>query len=327
MQQPKKIPTAKVEALADRLQTSLKRRRPRTWLVVVTAAVAALVLLVLLAWLLHNPTESPRLEVVALDAVVAQDDTPRLTAQLAFPDAGDYSPSLLRGRSCVFLDARAALIPGQQVAQRTATSDASGRAVAEWSRPAPDGPETITVRYVDARYKQGSDDQASLFLWPRDSKILLVDLETMAQIEPDQWETAPPADIPLAPRAGEALQDAERKQYRVGYLALAPYRALTYRKVRGWVHAPREKERLPRGPVLGRTEYPGTLGTDEVRREQLKDLQTRFGGSITVIAKSPAAAQSGRTLGLRAIVLGPNPGAAGTLSAPGWAEVIPLLNP
>ena len=42
MNEPTKIPADKLDALAERLQTSLKRRRPRTWLVVVVATVAAM---------------------------------------------------------------------------------------------------------------------------------------------------------------------------------------------------------------------------------------------------------------------------------------------
>src|SRR3712207_2895286 len=67
--EPAKLPPEKVADMARMLQSSLKRRRPRPWLVVGGSLLTACLLLALLAWLLWPQPEPPRLEVVAFDAV------------------------------------------------------------------------------------------------------------------------------------------------------------------------------------------------------------------------------------------------------------------
>jgi hypothetical protein len=321
-----KIPPAKVDAMAERLQTSLKRRRPRGWLVIV-GLIVAIGLILLLAWWFYAPVEMPRLEVVAFDAVVAPGETPRAAAQLAFPEEGKYDPSLLLGHEIVFLDPKAAMLTGAKGTPVKVGDDALGRAATDWTRPAPGQSALFAVRYADVRNKQTSDDQASLFAWERGGKLLLVDVEeALAQIEPAQWETAPFAAIAARPQAAQALQEAVRKQHQVGYLALTPTTALAYRKVRGWVHTPRpEAERFPAGPVLGRPEYPSTGGTDLTRNAQLGDLKQRFGDHITLVVRTANAATAGTAHGLRVIVLDPAVELPGVRSVAGWTEVIPQL--
>src|SRR5436190_3908175 len=101
MDETSKLPAEKVDALAGRLQTSLQRRRPSPWPLVLTA-LAAVAALALLAWWLYAPSNVPRLEVVACDAIAAPNESPRLAVQLALPDGGDYPASALRGHELLF---------------------------------------------------------------------------------------------------------------------------------------------------------------------------------------------------------------------------------
>jgi hypothetical protein len=318
MNEPTKIPPDKVDALAERLQTSLKRGRPRTWLVVVAATCVAIGLLALLAWWLYKPTQAPRLEVIALDAVAAVEKQSRVAALLALPDRGEYPASVLRDHECVFE------IGGKQV---KAQSDAKGRAAIDWGPIDKPAVEAIAVRYVDVRNKQGSADQAKLFAWPAGSKVLVVDVvETLAQIEPERWASTHGADIPPRPDAARVLQQAERNNWRVAYLAVTDG-ALDYRKVRGWIGAPRPAaDRFPAGPVLGNRDFDVENGADKVRQDRVKDLVDQFGGDVTLVTRSQDAASAGKSAGARVIVLDPAIKMPGVRSVPGWSDVIPLLD-
>ena len=303
MDESTKIPADKVDALAKQLQTSLQRRRPRPWLLVVAITLAAIGLLVLLAWWLYKPVAAPRLEVIALDVVAAVDESPRLVAQLALPDDDEQSLSGIRGRECVFA------IRGRE---DKAVSDADGQATASWPPFEKPGDELISVRYVDVRNKQGSADQGRLFIWQRGCRILLVDVaETLAQVKPEEWAAKHGADISARADAARALQAADKGGYRVGYLAHTSS-MLEYRKIRGWVGANRPAtDRFPTGPVLP--------SADSV------DLMERF-GDVTVVLRTADAAKAASSAGAHVIVLDPAVKLAGVRSVPGWSDVVPLLD-
>jgi hypothetical protein len=296
MTEPIKIPADKVDALAQRLQTSLKTRRPRTWLLGTVALVTALGGLALLAWWLYKPTEAPRLEVIVFDAVAFVGESSRLSVQLAVPDDREIPSSVLRGRECVFeIDGR----------EEKVDTDTDGAASIEWSRFEKPAVELIAVRYVDVRHKQGSADQARLFVWESGSKILLVDVrETLAKLDPDDWATAHGADIPPRPGAATALQKAEKMGYRIAYLDSSSGRVLDYRKMRGWVGANRPVvDRFPAGPML----------------KAAPDSRHR----ITVVVGTAESAAN--WAGARVIALDSAVKIAGVRSVAGWPEVVPLL--
>jgi hypothetical protein len=325
MNEPKRIPPDKVDELAARLQTSLKRRRPRNWPAVLGALLVAILVLGLLAWWLYPGPAPPRLEVIAFDAVAAPDESPSARAQLAFPDDGEYPPTLLRGHNIVFLDAMSALLPGQAGVEQSTTSDAKGRAAVPWPLPAPGKPSDFLVRYVDVRRKQGSSDEAKLFLWARGDKVLLVSVEeTLVQGDLGPADGARPADV--QPQAAQVLAEAAQKGYRIGYLAVTPTTDLRYRKVRGWVRQQqRGADGLPAGPVLGRKEYPATDAT-QARVEVLADVKARFGDAVTLVGRGPAAGTDGTAVGVRLIVVGGEP-VPGAVRAADWSGVPTLLHP
>lgn len=313
--------------MATQLKGSLRRRRPRPWLIVVSAMILAIALLGLLAWWLCDRSEPRRLEVVVFDTLAASDETARVAAQLAYPEPGDFSTSLLARRDLVFLDVKAALMAGQQGHEVKTTSDAEGRATVDWPVPAAGKSETIIVRYVDARNKQGSTDQATLFAWEKESKILLVDLDETLYTKPAAPGNANHPDKMLPPpQAAEALQQAERRGYRIAYLAVSAANALEYRLARGWVTAQRAaKDGVPFGPVLGRRDYLLATDADQARRDRLSDLKLRLGSNITFVTRTAFAATAATSIQVRAIVIEPGENVPGATRVRGWAEVIPLL--
>ncbi len=326
MDQPQRIPAQRVDSMASQLKGSLQRRRPRPWLIVGGALLAAIALLVLLAWWLYDQPALPRLEVVVFDAVAAPDEPARVAAQLAFPRPGDLPQSLLAGRDLVFLNLKAAMMPGQQGHQVKTASDAEGRAVVDWPAPAAGKSETIIVRYVDVRQKHGSSDQATLFAWAKDRKILLVDVDEALYQKPPAPAPDAPADNVAPPAAAQALREAERRGYRIGYLAAASASPLEYRVVRGWVTGQwAGKDGLPIGPVLGRRDYPSSIDADQARRERLDDLRQRLGTNVTFVTRTAFAAGAATANQLRAIVIEPGENVPGAMRVRGWAEVPSVL--
>jgi hypothetical protein len=321
-----KLPSEKVDLLTSRLQGSLKRGRPRRWPLVLGVA-AVLALVAFLLWWFHDPTMPPRLEVIGFDSLtVADAEAASIHAALAFPDDGKYPRRLLRGRELIFLDAQAVLLPGQQGLQKKASTDADGNAAVAWANPALDKAETITVRYVDTQHKQGSSDQATLYTWPNHCKVCVIDVEeTLGEVETEEWATKRVDDIVVRPGAAQTLQEAERLGYRIVYLSVASADPLVYRKVRGWVRAPRApKARLAAGPVLGRPDNDRNISTiDLARQMELRRLDGNF--DVTVIVGSATAAATAKECTPRVVQLGDQGGAQGIPHAATWADVIPLL--
>jgi hypothetical protein len=322
MDNSQKLPPERIDSLASQLKGSLRRRRPRTWLIVISAVVVILGSVSLLAWWYYDRPEPPRLEVVVFDAIAATDETPQVAAQLAFPEPGEFSTSLLAGRDMVFLDMRAAMMPGQQGHEVKTTSDAQGRAVVDWSRPALGKAETVIVRYVDVRKKHGSSDQAMLFGWDRGSKVLLVDVEETLYQKPGN--PARPAKI-APPQAAATLREAERRGYHVAYLSVTASEPLEYRIARGWIGQHVAKDGVPLGPVLGRLTYLSPVDADQARRERVADMKQHLGGNITFVTRTAFAATAATANQVRAIVLEPGENLPGATRVRGWAEVVSLL--
>src|SRR4051812_45604961 len=111
MDEAPKITPEQADALARRLQGSLQQRRPRKWRIAALVIGGMLVLVGLLVWFFYDPSEPVRLEVIAFDTVVSADETPRVRAQLAFPDDVERPVSVLGNRKCVFLDADSLRLP------------------------------------------------------------------------------------------------------------------------------------------------------------------------------------------------------------------------
>jgi hypothetical protein len=328
MDEPRKIPPRQVDALADRLQTSLERRRPRAWMVVV-AVLAIAAIGAAIVWWQFGGGHPPQLEVIAFDTVFSPGETPRVAAEFAFPDAGPYSPSLLGGKEALFFDAAALLRTGggPPEPRAKATSDPQGYAAVDWPDTPPAAPMQIQARYVDLRHKQGNYDRAQLVPWSRERPTLLIDVEeALAAVEPAQWETTNPLEIGTQPGAGAVLQAAKKKGYQIGYLTVVAD-PLRYRKVRSWVQRQQTVAGgFPEGPVLGRLRYEARFDVNRARYDRVHDVRSRFGDNITLIVHSKGAAEANVRNAIRIIVVGEPVDLPNVVHAAGWDEVTPLLD-
>jgi hypothetical protein len=321
--EPKKLPPERVDELGRRLQGSLQRERPR-WGVIALVVLAVGAALGWLAWLLYPGPEPPRLEVIALDGLSAAGATPRAQAYLALPEhETEYDASVLRGREVIFADAAPALAPGGDAGRtKKATTDAHARAAVDWPGAAPGKPASFQARYINVQRRHGSNDDATLFVASGARPRLVVDVEeTLAKAPPEQWAALHPAAIGGQAGAGAALQKLAGK-YEVVYLTVHAAQPIGYRKVRGWVGSKRGgPDGLPPGPVLGRMVYPGPAGADEARRDALRDLKSRFGGTVVAIVGTPASAAVAREAGLQTVLVGAGEAGDGVPRVPQWSDV------
>ena len=302
---PPAAPKPDADALAHRLKQKLSKERPRPWRLVLGTMLVSIVLLGLLAWWMY-PRPSPLpVGVLALDTLSNEDEPPIALAQILL-HADETDPRRLRNQDVVFVDGRLVLPPGETPRDERVKSDAQGRASVAWPRTPKSAMQEVQVRQIDPERKRGSNDSARQFVWPKASKLVVVDVEeTLADLDPGQWSKAAPGEVALRGGAANALRTLHKQPRPIVYLALAGVDGHTFRKVRGWLASKSQgPDALPIGPVLGRANYYADTSVNDERRDVLKRLQQQFNGEITVVVRSPEAAQLSRGLGLRTVVLG-----------------------
>jgi hypothetical protein len=309
----------RADALARRLQASLRGDRPRPWRIILLALLASCVALAGLAWWLYPRPDPPPLQVLALDAVTAAGETPRARARLFLPPDAD-APARLRGQALVFLEGRVILTPGAVPREQKVTADAGGYGEAEW--PLTDGgPAEFLVRHVDAR--QGSMDRARLFAWPRASRVVLVDAETaLPHVPTDRWRHVDPAGVAPRPGAAEALQGLRKDGWQVAYVAAASAPPVEFQTVRGWLDRHfTTPPALPAGPVFGRASVAEDSTADAVWQETGRDLRQRFTGELAAVVDRPGPAAAARALGAQVVWLGGEAAPPGARPAAAWGDV------
>ena len=274
--------TRNADALAKQLKESLSKRRFQPWKVVLASLVLCSLLLAGMGWWMYPRVRAAPLQIVALDAVCTPDETPAARAQLLAPP--EEKDPRLSGQTVVFHEPPLLLQADAKPREVVVTSDARGQASAEWSAQAPLA--GFLVNYIDANKRNLQTDRGQIFVWAKDSRLLVVDAEeTLVADEVDA-------------KASAALKLAA-KDWRIVYLALAGDSAHDFRKARGWII--RHQAQLPLGPVLGKSEWPSDLAA--ARRAALDSLKSRFTGAIVTVVKSVESARISQDAGLQAVRL------------------------
>jgi hypothetical protein len=303
-----KPPAPQADALAKQLKSSLAKRRPRPWKLILTVLAASVLILVLLAWwLIPGPIPAP-LQLIALDAVYSEGETPHAHA-LLFAPAQSTPPRRLSEYTVVFHEHGLLPGPAAQPREVVTKSDEAGRASVEWQ--VEQGHSRFLALHVEAEQRRGSpNDGGRIYVWPKDAPLLLVDAdETLISEE-------------LNPQAAETLTKAARDGWRVAYLSLASSQPLAFRKARTWIE---QQAKLPNGPVLGRNDFSADIPIEEARREVLKRLRGQFQGKGITVVKTMESARDSTQLGLRTIVIGAGPLPGEAELAPTWADVVAKL--
>jgi hypothetical protein len=279
---------AMAENLAKELKTSLAKDRPRTWKpVLALIGICSLILAMMLWWFLPR-AQPPVLQVVAFDDVFTPDEKPIARGQL-FAPPGVESALRLSGQQIAFDD---------QNHEASVKSDDKGQGTAEW----PTENEEIAaffVRFIDRNRRQGSAKESGrLYIWPKNAKIVLVDAdETLTDAHDD---------------AARVLDQAVENGWHIAYLALAGEKANDFRQARSRID---NLVKLPKGPYLGRRQYPAPPDSlESARREAVQSLRSKFKGQMVAVVQAADTAMALQGLGVRVIRIG-------DAATPGWAEV------
>jgi hypothetical protein len=299
-----KPPGPDADKLARQLQESLAKRRPTTWKpVLVVIGLCTLVLMVFAWWLKPRPP-LPLMPLIAMDSVYTLDERPLARIQLYTAAKDADVPHSLRGQD-VLVQGLEFVHEGRNASMVRVKSDSKGQATAELPKSAEPAVVDFQARHIDDTrgLKGAAPDSGQVFIWPKDARLLIVDLdETLMAKELDA-------------KAAATLKKAAEADWRIVYVSLAGAQADPFRQARDWL---REQAEAPVGPVLGRSQYPSQESAEKARGELLRSLNTRFTGSKNVVVKTAESAGLCKELGLRTIVIG-------DAKTPDWAEVFDQL--
>jgi hypothetical protein len=310
-------PDRKVEQLAHGLRAALRQRRFRpARLILGTLALGAVTLAVVLWSVYYRGGETPRLQLLALDDMVHEGQTPRARARLVALDT-PIAPRL-SGQDVVFLDPRAADATPRQ---GKTTSDAQGFAALDWPLPAGASSTEFQARYIDARHRRGNDGTAHLFVWPRGSVLLLVEVDSVLA-EPLRAGGHALEPQVLVPRPGaESALDKLREEVHVVYLSTAEKLILS-RLQRSFVETRFDAQpSLPAGPIFGQADFAEAASTAAIRRSTLARLRRDFDGPLLAVANDRAAVTFYQEEQVRVLWLGADAPDAALPRAATWAEV------
>jgi len=308
------------DEITQKLRAAARKRRPMTWQGLLVLLTLILVPAGLLTWLvLHRRPDPPRLDVVAFDQLGLAGQEVKLGA---FLEPLDIEPAKvdLSGYQ-VFFEQN--VLPGAAKAGNTKETDSlrEGMASVSWSFPE-GGKNAFVVRIPGDKQRRGAMDRGQVFLWPKDTPLLLVDVQsTLSSAKADDWKKKNPLEIKPVAEAAKALQTARQKKFQVVYLALAADRPLAYRKVRGWVeNQVHGKNPFPAGPVLGRTSYVAD-GESAAHLEILRGLKESFSGPLAAVVGEREAAAVCRGIGVETILFGVDDAPVDVLRVKSWSEV------
>jgi hypothetical protein len=288
------------------LRAAAKRKRPWTLgSLLITLLFLGLPIAVLVWWFWPRPEPRPLL-VVGLDRLVRPDETPTLIGLVDVAELEASRPNL--EERVVRLEAidTANLVGGKSI-ERTEKTDARGVARFAWDKPLKHELTTFYLHHFDPVLQKPSKDSIRVFLWPRNAKVVAVDVASLSDAGEQLWQTERSGEHSPLPAALKALRAARAKGFRVVYLATDPERPLHYRLARGWVmnNTLGADEAFPEGPVLGRTTYGEALDRGEARRRVVEELKQRYQGPIVGVVPDEAAAKTFRDAGLSAVVAPP----------------------
>ena len=280
------------------LREAARRRRPwtlATWLLALLLVGGPIALV---AWWVWPRPEPPRLVAVAFDQVVVQDEQPVCRAHLE-PAEPPQAALDLSGQALAFEERPIIPVAGRKPDIREATAKADGSASVEWAFPAKERFE-FTVRHTQPERRAEAVDRGRGFPWPKESKLLLVDVAALTENPEKLWGEQAVPNAPLLPGASAALRAARQAKFSVAYLAVGPRPAVAYRQVRNWAERlALRPDGIPDGPVLGSLSFG-----DNGDPQSVLALLKRFAGPHVIIVREAQAAEAYRAAGIDRFVVG-----------------------
>jgi hypothetical protein len=284
-------------------------------------------LLAIFVWWIWPRSVPPRLFVLTFDQVTTPQAEVVLRGQL-WPEK-DQTGVSLTGFELFFEKIGRPRPAGQNPWQAKAVTGPDGMAQTTAPAVADAGVTDFIVRFAGQGRGQGGDDRARLFVWPAESPLLLVSVESaLTDASPEAWQERAAPEIPRLPEAAEALLKVDSQ--RIVYLVLKADHPLGYRKACDWVQRrPTGKELpFPDGPVLGRPSYAADMTEAQARLTILEELRRRFHAPLTAVTRSTQEAEAWRKaeLGTILITKKKRPADDGIRQVSSWADVPGILH-
>jgi hypothetical protein len=280
--------------LTLRLRAAVRKKRPWSWKAVLIVLAVILVPVGILIWTLRPRPEPPAVTVTAFDQIALPKEQVTLRARLE-PTDSQTGKIDLAGYELFFEKSDLA----KTTALGKAATDDGGEASLAWQSPAGAGLVLFAVRYPGDKARRASASQGKIFTLDRGAALLVVDIAALSPATLEKWRSENVLRIGAQAGAGTALKAAHDRKYQIVYLATAADGPRLYAKMRGWVENQwAGTEPFPAGPVLG------TMANSAA--DVLRELKTRFGGPLLVVAGSSQAAKSLRDAGGRLLVIGPD---------------------
>jgi hypothetical protein len=315
--------------LLARASAGKRRQRSRAGILIALALVVGV--LAVLAWLSWPRAEPPPLLVIASDQLAPAGHSVTLRAWVR-PEDPKMDDADLEGIDLYFADTLLEGVGGKApggLREKVATG-ADGRATVRWRPPAGQQPHFVFVRYPGDRQRGRAVDQARVYTWPADSRLLIVEVRSTLMDAAEARRLSRGKILNPRPVAGAAaaLSRVRGKRYQIVYLAVAPDRPEEYRKLRGWLQERTATGQgvLPEGPVLGRDDYGSDSDAAAARRGILRDLKQQFKGKMVAVAGRQEDVEGFRAAGMPTFLVGGAAApAAGVKRVKSWAELAEQL--
>src|SRR5260370_39695636 len=205
------------DEVTQKLRAGARKRRPLAWKGVLLVVALLLVPAGLWLWWIYPKPEPPRLDVAAFDqlGLAGQDIDLRAHLEPLDVDPGTVN---LAGFSLFFEEN---LVPGKSGKVRETTSERGGLAAVSGRFPDGQQKNSFVVRLPGDKHRRWAIDRAQVFLFPKETPLLLVDVPILSSASAGDWQTKNPLDIKPLAEAAKALQIARKKKFQAVYLALA----------------------------------------------------------------------------------------------------------
>jgi hypothetical protein len=314
-------PKKRAEAIRLLARSELADRRRRTPVRTVVLVCALVLLAAAVGWWLWPRPALPPLIVVAFDQVALPQENVRLCARVG-PVDGQSTTANLAGCELYFQEVATDLLTKLQ-------TNHAGQASTESRFPARDQAFELIVRYPgEDRRRRGSQASARIFVWPRSTRLLLVDADhALAEGDEENLWAVNNLDLRPRPGAAAALQSAQLR-YHVVYVSAGADRPARYAKLRAWLErgwAPAQ-EQFPPGPVLAYGCQPNEAELDTFLFDMSKSLRKRFQEPLLAVAGRPEEAEAFRRADLQTYLVGQGSGGPeGVHAFSSWSELAKSL--
>ncbi len=295
-----------------RAASESRRRRPFAvtllWLALLVALVG------LAGWLIWPAPDPPPLLLATYDHVACPDQEIALRAQFTPATETSADPKDV-GLEVLFDEHETGL-------KEKAKTGADGNARLTWHVPGP-APRVreVAVRWPGDRQRRAATATGRIFVWPADSKLLVVDVDHALLTDPHvRPRPGDAAALKRLPGAFEALAELS-KSYRLVYLSADADSPTACNQLSAWLKQFDGKgHQLPDGPLLTRGSYPEASDAEAFQKAALADLKQRFpAGKVSGVVRGAEQERQFREAGLaRTVRVGTVADGDGVVA---WSEV------